>query len=454
MGAPLYHSAMYDRTAQVGSFWEASAGEPVADCEPLEGDVRCDVAIIGAGYTGLSAAYHLSRDDDVEVRVLEAGVPGWGASGRNGGHCCLGGAGLDPSEIRDKFGEEVTRQNVNTQRESIDLVDELCTTHNLDIDKHGFGELAIAHIPKAVDWLREEADEWRHLGGFECELWSAEEVAERGYQGPHIHGGMLFPFGFALHPMKYARELARLAQRSGAIIHARSTVTGWSRENGKHRLHTATGTLTAEKVLVATNGFTLDELHPAFDGCLLPGLSQVVATRALTDDELAAHGWSTECGPLYDTRPMFSYFQMSLGRHLVLGGGGGLTGSPSSRENWKRVLTRRVAEMFPHWRNVEISHSWRGLWCMTRDALTHIGEVDADPGVFYSLAYHGNGVAMATWSGRAVAGLITGRSNTVVPATMSQPLLKFPIPVLRKWSIYWYFGMRILKGKAKEYLPI
>ena len=79
-----------------------------------------------------------------------------GASGRNGGHCCFGGAGLDPSEIRDRFGEEVTRQNVNTQRESIDLVDELSVTHNLDIDKHGFGELAIAHIPKAVDWLREE----------------------------------------------------------------------------------------------------------------------------------------------------------------------------------------------------------------------------------------------------------------------------------------------------------
>ena len=131
-----------------------------------------------------------------------------------------------------------------------------------------------------------------------------------------------------------------------------------------------------------------------------------------------------------------------------------MTGSPSSRENWKHFLAKRVAEMFPHWREVEISHSWRGFWCMTRDALTHIGEVDADPGVFYSLAYHGNGVAMATWLGRAVAGLITGRSNTVVPATMSQPLRKFPVPVLRKWSIYWYFGMRLLKGIAKEHLPI
>ena len=90
---------------------------------------------------------------------------------------------------------------------------------------------------------------------------------------------------------------------------------------------------------------------------------------------------------------------------------------------------------------------------MTRDALTHIGEVEADPGVFYSVAYHGNGVAMATWSGRAAAGLITGRRNSVIPATMSQPLRKFPIPVLRKWAIYAYFATRVLKGKAKELSP-
>ena len=361
MGSILYHPIMYDRSAPVGSFWEATAGEPVASCEPLQGDVRCDVAIIGAGYTGLSAAYHLSRDDDVEVRVLEAGVPGWGASGRNGGHCCFGGAGLSVTEIDDQFGEETARQTIKTQRESIDLVDELSSTHHLDIDKHGIGEFEVAHLPKAMNWLRDDAEVWRRLGGFECELLSAEAFAERGYRGPKTYGASLFPFGFALHPMRYARELARLAQRTGAIIHAHSTVTRWSRENGRHRLHTATGTVTASKVLVATNGFTLDELHPAFDGCLLPGISQVVATRALGDDELAAHSWNTECGPLFDTRAMYSYFQMSLGRHLVLGGGGGLTGSPRSRENWKRFLSKRIAVLFPEWRKVEITHSWRAF---------------------------------------------------------------------------------------------
>ena len=95
----MYHRIMYDRQAPVGSYWEASAGDPVAGCDSLEGDVTADVAIIGAGYTGLSAAYHLANVDQLDVRVLEAGAPGWGASGRNGGHCCFGGAGLEPHEI-------------------------------------------------------------------------------------------------------------------------------------------------------------------------------------------------------------------------------------------------------------------------------------------------------------------------------------------------------------------
>ena len=441
----MYHPIMYDRDQPVDSFWEASAGEEVAGCDCLDGDQSCEIAIIGAGYTGLSAAYHLAAQAGVEVRVLEAGVPGWGASGRNGGHCCFGGAGLEPLEVKARFGEQVARDNIAIQRESIELVEALSTTHQFDIDKHGAGELCIAHRPGTVADLREEAAMWRALGGFDCELWSAKQFREQGYRGPHAHGAMLFPFGFGLHPLKYARSLARLALSQGVLIHSQSPVTGWTREAGKHVLHTPTGTVRADKVLMATNGFTLDSLHPAVSGCVLPVISQIVATRQLTEDELAAHGWRTE-HPLYDTRPMFSYLQMTPDRHLVIGGRGGTTGSPASVDYWQRSLQRRIAEMFPAWANVEITHAWRGFIGFTRDRLTHIGEVPDDPGVFYSLAYHGNGVAMATWSGRAVAGLMTGNSNTRVPITMSQPLMRFPVPALRKWTLYLRYGKRFIES--------
>ncbi len=442
--APMYHDVMYDRDAAVGSYWEASAGDPVTDCAPLDGDEHCDVAIIGGGYTGLSAAYHLLRDDQMSVRVLEAGVPGWGASGRNGGHCCFGGAGLGANEIAEKFGVEVARENIDTQRASIDLVGDLAATEGLAIDRQGNGEFCVAHTPRANDELKDEVAMWKRLGGFDCELLTADAFFERGYRGPAVHGAMLFPFGFGLHPMKYARELARLAQRHGAVIHGRSPVTGWRRDGGKHRLLTPGGSVTAPKVLVATNGFTRDDLHPAFDGCLLPLISQIVATRPLSDDELKAHAWSSE-EPLYDTRTMFSYFRVLPDRRLILGGAGGMSGSPASGRRWAAFLKRRVATMFPAWRDVPFDYTWRGFVCLTADRMTHLGEVKDDPGVFYSLAYHGNGVAMATWSGRAIAGLISGRANTAIPATMTQPLPRFAIPALRKLKFQGRFGIRLMK---------
>ena len=299
----LYHDAMYDPARPLDSYWEASAGEPVTDCDPVEGDVECDVAVVGGGFTGLSAALHLARDDEVAVRVIEAVAPGWGASGRNGGHCCFGGAGLDPTEIEDRFGEETARRNIAVQREAIDLVHDLATTNGLDIDMQGQGELCVAHNARVLAGLRDETAMWKRLGGFDCEMLSEGDMRERMFDAPNIAGGMLFPFGFGLHPLKYARGLARLAQRHGVRIHGESPVLGWRRENGRHRLETRCGSVVARKVLIATNGFTRDGLHPAVDGCLLPAISEIVATRPLTDDELARHRYQAGM-PLYDQSPL------------------------------------------------------------------------------------------------------------------------------------------------------
>ena len=444
--AQLFHPVMYDPGVPLQSHWEASGGAMVSGCDPVAGDIDCDVAIIGGGFTGLSAALHLVRDGGLSVRVLEAVAPGWGASGRNGGHCCFGGAGLDAPTIAQQFGEDVARHNIATQREAIELVRDLATANDLDIDMQGNGALGVAHTPRARAELGETAAMWKRLGGFDCELLSREEFYERGFTAPHVHGGIDFPFGFGLHPLKYARELARLAQRHGAVIHGNSMVTGWQRENGRHRLLTAAGSVRANKVLIATNGFTRDELHPAVDGALLPAISEIVATRPLTADELEAHRWRAEA-PLYDTRPMFAYFRVLPDNRLHMGGAGGMTGTPASKERWKSFHIKRIATMFPEWRNVEIEYCWRGLLCQSADRLTHVGAVADDPGVYYSLAYHGNGVAMATWSGRAVAGLISGKGNANLPATMTRPLPRFPIPALRKMRIYQRYGWRFLKSK-------
>ena len=442
----MFDQVMYDPATPVGSHWEASAGDPVAGCDPVAGDLDCDVAIIGGGFTGLSAALHLVRDG-LSVRVIEAVAPGWGASGRNGGHCCFGGAGLDAPTIAEQFGEEVARHNIATQREAIELVRDLAEGNSLDIDIQGQGALGVAHTRKAAAELVDTAAMWKRLGGFDCELLSTEAFRERGYTGPHVHGGLVFPYGFGVHPMKYARELARLAQREGAVIHGSSPVTGWRRENGRHRLLTASGSVSAAKVLIATNGFTRDDLHPALAGCLLPGISEIVATRPLTEDELAAHSWKAQM-PLYDTRPMFAYFRILPDRRLHMGG---------CRRHDRHARVAGALAILPgqaHPHHVpgvaprgDRTTAGAASSAPPADRLTHVGEIPDDPGVFYSLAYHGNGVAMATWSGRAVAGLISGKGNRTLPATMTRPLPRFPIPALRKMRIYRRYGWRFLKMK-------
>ncbi len=159
----LFHDAMYDPDRPVGGHREASAGAPVGNCDPVAGDLTCDVAIVGGGFTGLSAALHLARDDQLSARVVEAVAPGWGASDRNGGHCCFGSVELDATEVEETFGEEVARANINIQREAIDLVRDLSVSNDLAIDMQDQGELCVTHNQRAMAEFNNETATWKRL---------------------------------------------------------------------------------------------------------------------------------------------------------------------------------------------------------------------------------------------------------------------------------------------------
>ena len=125
--------------------------------------------------------------------MIEAVVPGWGASGHNGGHCCFSGAGLDPTEIEDRFGEDTARQNIAVQREAIDLVRDLAVANELDIDIQGQGELCVAHNGKALAELQDETAMWKRLGGFDCEMLNEGAMRERMFDTPTSRAACSFP---------------------------------------------------------------------------------------------------------------------------------------------------------------------------------------------------------------------------------------------------------------------
>lgn len=428
----IHHPAAFDPDIPVDSYWAATAPAVAAPTPPLSGDEACEVAVIGGGYTGLSAALHLARDHGIDVRVLETAAPGWGASGRNGGFCCIGGAKVSYETLTGRHGLDETKRFFAAQRAAVELVGELTAGEGIDADATGSGDLEIAHRRSRVAELETRQAFMRETFGVECRLIPREALRQEGCCGAEAQAALHMPIGFALHPLKYARGLAAAAVRRGARVHAHSPVEAWQAAGGRHLLSTPGGTLSARQVIVATNGYTPEDLHLGLAGSLLPALSNIVTTRPLSEAEQEAQGWRTTT-MTYDSRNLLHYFRLLPDGSFLFGARGGVSAAPATIPAMRADLIRRLGRMFPAWKDVEITHFWRGFVCLARDLVPHVGRLPEDGSVIHAFAYHGNGVSMATWSGRAAAAL-AARSRPdgdIVPAVMAQPLKRFPLPGLR-----------------------
>ncbi|MBP6011924.1 MAG: FAD-binding oxidoreductase [Alphaproteobacteria bacterium] len=429
---PLFHDTQYDWSKPVDSYWETGRASSLApDAQPLIGDQSAEVAIIGAGYCGLSAAYHLAKAG-IEARVLEAGPIAWGASGRNGGFSSIGASFLGPAELCSAYGEDDTLAFYKCLIDAVRLVEELATSEQFDIGRQGDGVWTFAHKPNRLDELRAQASVLSRLG-VDARVVSQDEFAARAFACTEQFGALHEPVGFALNPIKYCLGLAAAASRRGAKLSAHARVTAWRRETGAHRLVTATGTLSAKRVIVACNGWLPEGLIPELHGRLMPVLSNIVTTRPLTDDELARQGWKTE-NPASNTRGHLAYLRLLPDKRLLFGGRGDTTGNPAGGIKMRTLLERRMAKLFPAFAGVEITHNWRGFIAATTRLTPALGELPNDRSVSYAFGCHGNGVAFMTWAGRELANRIAGTAGTL-PAPLNGLPDCFPLPALRLWEL-------------------
>jgi len=391
----------------VQSLWAATA-QPAPALQSLEGERQCDVVIIGAGYTGLSAAHHIARSGR-EPLIVEANTLAWGASGRNGGVVSpkfrVGFAALMARFDRDT-ALHLYRTGYAAVDSLVEMVETLGLTHaQLKLGGH----IAAAHNVHALAGLESTAN-WikRETGSASSVMISAEQVREA--TGANIFaGGLLTPKAGGIHPLNYARGIAQHLVDDGVKIFINSPAQQVRHEAGRVVVQTPQGRVSARQVIYATNGYSdqtraTDTLHRR----LIPFRSAIIATEPLPQNVLAAlMPGGQVCG---DTKRMLRWFRV-VGDRLIFGGRGAF-GKDDSQSAFDD-LQRSMGVVFPILRDYKVDYRWSGLVAMTLDYLPHAGQLD--PQSFYAIGYNGGGVAMSTWMGRQLAAMTAGEKVHLGP---------------------------------------
>ena len=435
----IYEPLAYSEDVRRNCYWSTTIA-PLEQPQ-LKGAHQTDVAIIGGGFTGLNAALHLAKDG-VDVMLLDAETIGWGASGRNGGFCCLGGGVLDNKQIDKIHGQDARREWRTAEVDAIAHVAALLKRHQIDADTHSKGETLLAHKAKRIATLEQHAQDAAESYGVEPTLIPQKELAHHGLSGP-FHGAVTIPIGFGLNPMKYALGLANAARQAGAALFERSPVQRIE-QNGGFTLHTPNGTLTAKRLIIATNGYSSEDVPDWLAARFMPMQSSVLVTRPLSDAELAAAGWTSD-QMAYDSRTLLHYFRLMPDRRFLFGMRGGLFATPRSEAKIKTLIRTHFEKMFPAWAHVDTPHMWSGLVCMNAKGAPFTGPIPEMPSAFASLSYHGNGVAMASYCGALLADLVQDKATSLpYPEILKKPPPKFPFGSKRRWILQPLLGTMAL----------
>ncbi len=426
----LYGDQAFNTEEDVSSYWQATAA-PQDAFPALTQDGKADVAIIGAGFAGLNAALTLARDHDVSAIVLEAGQPGWAASGRNGGFCGLGSAMASNQKLIRRHGRDALQDFVATQANAIRHVNDLGQDAGLDLARVEDGEFCMAHRPDEMPDLKAMADHYSRQLGQPCDIYEKEALRQAGIDSPGFHGAIRLPVGFGLHPLRYVRSLAQAACRNGAKIYGQSPVTQVERQSdGSFLLQTPSGRVAADRLIIATNGYSSEDVPKWLRGRYLPLVSHIMVTEPIPEDLLAEQGWTTQ-QVAFDSRIMLHYFRLLPDRRFLFGMRGPTEINSKTKTAMQAEIRQHFERMFPAWASIPTAYHWSGLICITYDLKPYVGPIGDWKNAWAALGWHGSGVAMASYSGKLIADVAMGK-DVRVPDIMSGPLRRFPLPAIRK----------------------
>ena len=376
----------------------------------------CDVAVVGAGYTGLSAALQIARGGR-DVLVLDAHDAGWGCSTRNGGQ--ISTSVKQPLEsLSRKVGAETAHRIIREGHEALAWIGQFIADEGIDCDFLVPGRFHAAHSPRQYERLARDVA--RQPAGLEVPAHMVPRAEQHRELGTDAYfGGVVYPNHASLDPGRYHQGLLERAMSAGAGVMAHCEVRGIERDGKGFALNTARGLVRARDVVVATNGYS-GALLPWLRRRVIPVGSYVIATEPLPEplmDRLMP-----TMRVISDTRKVVHYYRPSPDRTGVLFGGRVTSGETSPERSAER-LHRNLAALFPELNAIRISHSWMGFVAYTFDELAHVGKHD---GIHYALGYCGSGVSMASYLGmrigQQVLGLADGRTAFDGLAFPTRPL--------------------------------
>ena len=408
-----------EKRGQWPDSWYVASAAPAPERPALETDLSAEVCVIGAGFTGLSTALHLA-ERGVEVVVLEAQRAGWGASGRNGGQIGVGQR-VEQPYVEDMVDADTAQGAWEIGRDAAALVKELAARHGIDCALKD-GLMYVNHRRRYDGPMRDYAAHMQARYGADFRYLSPGEVRER-LGAPGLHGGLLKPSGGHLHPLNYARGLARAAEAAGARIHELSEATAIEAASGTSGtggvvVRTAAGSVSAKTVVTACNGY-LGDLLPEAAERVMPINNYVLATAPLPEDR--ARALIRDDVAVADSRFVVNYYRLREDRRMLFGGGESY--GWTFPKDLKGCLRKRLLKVFPQLGDTAITHAWGGTLAITPSRLPLWGELR--PGVFNASGYSGSGVALATMAGKVLAEALTGDRRRL-QAMAALPTPRFP----------------------------
>ncbi|MBU2879431.1 MULTISPECIES: NAD(P)/FAD-dependent oxidoreductase [Aliiglaciecola] len=424
------------------SYWAKSI-EKFPETTSLVNDIQADIAIIGAGYTGLSSAYHLAKKYGKSVVVIEANDPGWGCSGRNAGFVLPGTGRLSLLDMEQKWGRETAQSVFQEYMESIDTVNDFIEQGNIDCDKTPGGYLKLAHKRAKVEGLRKQAEKLSERYGESVKFVCSQEVNNAFLKSANMFGGIYFDKSFAVNPMKLVLGYYQMATEAGVKVFSNSPVINWQQKTNHHCLYTQNGRVTAEKVIIATNGYTGSKMHPLIANRHFPVLSSIIVTRPLKISELATIQLKAGLMAM-DTRRMKYYYRLLPDNRILFGGRGAINGKKANNPINKKRLAQGLKNTFPVLDKIDIDHFWSGWVSASYDNYPRINHSE-DKSIHYSMGYCGSGLAFSTLAGKRLAqNICEPESLPNLPFWQSQ-LPKFPFSQFRRVGLSAYYALASLR---------